>query len=250
MSIWVTAPTANPVTGIPATLVTNTPLSQAGATPRSLAMTAQPMMSMTNFFLNGLKFDMETINFTVEQGKTEIWSITNQTMMAHPFHLHGNSFWVVSINGNAPPANMMGRKDVITVPPMNGSVKIVVRYDDFSDPYMPYMYHCHILSHEDNGMMGQFIVTAPASGTTEKKESRLTFYPNPASERVFFQMENSLSGSASCYVRNALGQLVLQQALPISNGRGSVETGKFPIGSYTIQVLSDGKTSAGIFVKK
>ncbi|MDO8365151.1 MAG: multicopper oxidase domain-containing protein, partial [Saprospiraceae bacterium] len=145
MTISVTAPTANPVTNIPATLTANAPLSQTGATPRSLAMTAQPMMSMTNFFLNGLKFDMENINFTVEQGKTEVWTLTNQTMMAHPFHLHGNSFWVVSVGGSTPAANLRGRKDVITVPPMNGSVKIVVRYDDFSDPDMPYMYHCHIL---------------------------------------------------------------------------------------------------------
>jgi len=250
MTIAVTAPTANPVTSIPATLVTNTPLSQAEATPRSLAMTAQPMMSMTNFYLNGLKFNMENINFTVEQGKTEVWTLTNQTMMAHPFHLHGNSFWVVSIGGSTPPANMRGRKDVITVPPMNGSVKIVVRYDDFSDSDMPYMYHCHILSHEDNGMMGQFIVKAAASGTVENHENKLTFYPNPASETVFFQIENSLSESALCKVHNALGQLVLQQILPISKGNGSIELGKLPIGTYSVQILSGGKTYTGIFVKK
>jgi bilirubin oxidase len=250
MNILVTAPSTNPITSIPATLVTNTPLSQTGATTRSLAMTAQPMMSMTNFFLNGLKFDMENINFTVEQGKTEIWTITNQTMMAHPFHLHGNSFWVVSVGGNTPPAIMRGRKDVITVPPMNGSVKIVVRYDDFSDPDMPYMYHCHILSHEDNGMMGQFIVKAPASGTVEKFGNNLQFYPNPASETVYFEMENSLSGSASCYVRNALGQLVLQETLQIFKGRGSIELGKLPTGSYTVQIRSSDKTYTGIFVKK
>ena len=250
MTIAVTAPTANPVTSIPPSLVTNTPLSQTGATPRSLAMTAQPMMSMTNFFLNGLKFEMENINFTVEQGKTEVWTLTNQTMMAHPFHLHGNSFWVVSIGGSTPPANMRGRKDVITVPPMNGSVKIVVRYDDFSDPDMPYMYHCHILSHEDNGMMGQFIVEAAASGTLEKAEDNLQFYPNPASETVFFELNNSLAESAFCNVYNALGQLVLQQTKLVSKGRGNIELVKLPTGSYAVQIQSGGKTYTGIFVKQ
>ncbi len=250
MTISVTAPTANPVTNIPATLIANAPLSQTGATPRSLAMTAQPMMSMTNFYLNGLKFDMENINFTVEQGKTEVWTLTNQTMMAHPFHLHGNSFWVVSVGGSTPATNLLGRKDVITVPPMNGSVKIVVRYDDFSDSDIPYMYHCHILSHEDNGMMGQFIVKAAASGTVEKVENNLHFYPNPVSETVFFNLNNSLTESAFCNVYNALGQLVLQQTILISKGCGNIELGKLPIGSYAVQIQSGGKTYTGIFVKQ
>jgi len=193
---------------------------------------------------------MENINFTVEQGKTEVWTITNQTMMAHPFHLHGNSFWVVSVNGSAPSANMKGRKDVITVPPMNGSVKIVVRYEDFSDPYMPYMYHCHILSHEDNGMMGQFIVKAPASGTIENAEKSLRFYPNPAGETVFFELNNNLSESAFCKVRDMTGQLVLQQNLLVLKGHGSIILGKLPTGSYSVQILSAGKTYSSIFIKK
>lgn len=72
MSIHVTAPTANAVTAIPSTLVANTPYLQAGAIPRSFGWVAQSMMSITNFFLiNGLKFDMETINFEAELGKTE-----------------------------------------------------------------------------------------------------------------------------------------------------------------------------------
>ena len=85
--IHVVAPTANAVTTIPTTLTTNTAWSQAGASTRSFGFSAQPMMSMTNFFINGLKFDMETVNFTTQLGKTEIWNITNQTMMAHPFHI-------------------------------------------------------------------------------------------------------------------------------------------------------------------
>lgn len=169
MKINVTAPTAGAVTTIPATLTTNTPYPQAGAASRSFGFTAQPMMSMTNFFINGSKFDMEKINFEVELGKTEVWTLTNQTMMAHPFHVHGLSFYVLSVNGAAPPANLKGRKDVVTVPPMQGQVKIAVRFDDFADAEMPYMYHCHILSHEDTGMMGQFLVKSSSTATTEQQ---------------------------------------------------------------------------------
>lgn len=169
MKIVVTAPTAGAITSIPTALTQNLPFSQAGAATRTFGLTAQPMMSMTNFFINGLKFDMEAINFEVKLGKTEAWTLTNSTMMAHPFHVHGLSFYVLSVNGAAPPANLKGRKDVVTVPPMQGSVKIAVRFDDFADPVMPYMYHCHILSHEDTGMMGQFLVTSPSTSTTEQQ---------------------------------------------------------------------------------
>lgn len=167
MQISVTEPTAGAITSIPTALTTNTPYPQTGAPSRMFGLTAQPMMSMTNFFINGSKFNMETINFEVEMGQTEIWTLTNQTMMAHPFHVHGLSFYVLSVNGVAPPANLKGRKDVVTVPPMQGQVKIAVRFDDFADLEIPYMYHCHILSHEDTGMMGQFLVTSSSSATND-----------------------------------------------------------------------------------
>jgi bilirubin oxidase len=171
VKISVTAPTTGAITSIPAVLTSNAVYSQTGAANRSFGLTAQPMMSMDNFFINGSKFDMETVNFSTELGKTEIWTLTNQTMMAHPFHVHGNSFYVLSVNGATPPANMRGKKDVVTVSPMGGSVKIIQRFEDFSDPEMPYMYHCHILSHEDKGMMGQFIVTGAASATDETQSN-------------------------------------------------------------------------------
>ncbi len=172
MQISVTSPTAGAITSTPTNLTTNTPYPVAGLPTRTFGLTAQPMMSLTNFFINNSKFDMETINFEVGMGQAEIWNLTNQTMMAHPFHVHGLSFYVVSVNGAVPPANLRGRKDVITVPPMQGSVKIVVRFDDFADPEMPYMYHCHILSHEDTGMMGQFLVTSSSAATDDSVPKR------------------------------------------------------------------------------
>jgi blue copper oxidase len=194
LTIQVGAPTSNAVTAIPATLTTNTAWPQAGASSRSFGLSAQPMMSMTNFFINGLKFDMETVNFNTQVGKTEIWTITNQTMMAHPFHIHGMHFYVLSVNGATPPANLRGRKDVVVVPPMNGSVKLILRYEDFSDPHIPYMYHCHILSHEDTGMMGQFIVNSASSGTIENAaQEHLRVSPTllaPGLEKVEISADN------------------------------------------------------------
>ncbi len=250
LQINVTAATANPVTTIPTALINNTVWPSAGAGTRSFGLTAQPMMSMTNFFINGLKFQMETVNFSTELGKTEVWTITNQTMMAHPFHVHGNSFYVLQKNGTSPPANERGRKDVVLVPPMNGSVKIVMKFEDFADPDMPFMYHCHILSHEDNGMMGQFIVKAPASGTVEGADGKLVFYPNPAREIIYFDLGETSSASVHCQVTDALGRVILEQQVQILNGRGSIETGGLASGSYAVRVLSEGKAYTGTLMKQ
>jgi len=157
LQINVTAPTATPVTAIPASLTTNTVWAQAGVSTRSFDFTAQPPMS-SDFFINGVKFDMQVMNFSVQQESVEIWNLENLTFVAHPFHVHGNHFYILSKNGFPPPANERGRKDVVLVPAMS-SVRIITKFSDFSDTMMPYMYHCHLLSHEDDGMMGQFTVS-------------------------------------------------------------------------------------------
>lgn len=160
LQIDVKAPTANPVTTIPTALTTNEVWLQTGASSRFIDFSAQPMMSM-NFFINGVKFNMQVVNFSVQQESVEIWRINNMTFRAHPFHIHGNHFFVLEKNGVAPPLNERGRKDVVIVPAMGG-VSLITKYSDFSDTTMPYMYHCHTLSHEDDGMMGQFTVAPPS----------------------------------------------------------------------------------------
>ncbi|MCC7245331.1 MAG: multicopper oxidase domain-containing protein [Saprospiraceae bacterium] len=228
MNINVSAPTTNAVMSIPGHLTTNVPFSSAGATARSFGFSAQPMMSMTNFFINGLKYNMETMNFSTQQGKTEVWTLTNQTMMAHPFHVHGNSFYILSINGAMPTANLRGKKDVVTVPPMGGTVKIVTRFDDFGDPDMPYMYHCHILSHEDTGMMGQFVVN-PASSATEDLplDESVRVFPNPITidntlviESDYDVQELDIFDSKGSRVRNYAFSVRKRQTLSLDLANG------------------------------
>lgn len=105
--------------------------------------------------INGQGYDMGTINETVRLGETERWRITADMMM-HPFHVHGTSFLVVARNGRAVDPAAEGWKDVVLV---NGSAEILVRFDKPADAAAPFMYHCHILEHEDAGMMGQFTVS-------------------------------------------------------------------------------------------
>jgi len=113
------------------------------------------MMDMVT--INGKKFDPERIDFTQEQGVTEVWEIYNKKDMMggmiHPFHIHGTQFKVISRDGEEPAENERGWKDSISVEP-GERVKIAIQFNHKG----VYMFHCHILEHEDNGMMGQIKV--------------------------------------------------------------------------------------------
>ncbi|MEX2132184.1 MAG: multicopper oxidase domain-containing protein [Pseudohongiellaceae bacterium] len=111
-----------------------------------------------SFFINGESMDMNVINQHVFMGDTEIWQLVNDSMMMHPFHIHHGQFQILDRNGRPPPAHEMGHKDTVKVGP-GETVRFIMRFEHFSDAEHAYMYHCHILEHEDNGMMGQFFVT-------------------------------------------------------------------------------------------
>lgn len=110
-------------------------------------------MDMT---INGAVMDMSVINEQVKLGEWERWRIrSNQG--EHPFHVHGCSFLTETIAGEAVPPEHQGWKDMVVLDD-DGWSEIVVRFDYPATEKHPYMYHCHILEHEDRGMMGQFTV--------------------------------------------------------------------------------------------
>lgn len=104
--------------------------------------------------LDGKKFDMQRIDAKQKVGDVAIWDITNTNDMTggmvHPFHMHGCQFLVLSRNGHEPYPNEHGFKDTVGVNP-GETVRIKVWFN------LPgvYMYHCHIIEHEDGGMMAQ-----------------------------------------------------------------------------------------------
>ena len=109
--------------------------------------------------INGQTMDMDVINQRVPVGQWEIWEIANASMMAHPFHIHNVQFRLLDRDGRPPRAEEAGFKDTVIVNPRE-QVRLLLRFEENTDPDTPYMYHCHILEHEDAGMMGQFVVTA------------------------------------------------------------------------------------------
>lgn len=99
------------------------------------------------YFINGTKFDHDVVNETIPLGATEEWEFRNLTYEPHPLHIHVNPFQVVAINGEAVDENHY--RDTATIPPF-GSLTIRHQFLDFTGKYVM---HCHILFHEDHGMM-------------------------------------------------------------------------------------------------
>jgi FtsP/CotA-like multicopper oxidase with cupredoxin domain len=110
--------------------------------------TATRTMVMTQGFINGRAMDMGRVDVSAPLGATEIWELENLVGMDHPFHLHGFQFQVLDRDGEPEPYPSW--KDTVNVP-RHQTVRFIVRYDNYPGLWM---FHCHILDHEDHGMMG------------------------------------------------------------------------------------------------
>jgi FtsP/CotA-like multicopper oxidase with cupredoxin domain len=110
--------------------------------------------------VNDRKMDMSRVDETVELGSTEVWEVHNRDGLQHSFHVHDVQFQVLSLDGVDPEPEYAGWKDTILLRP-GATARIAMRFSDYADADTPYMYHCHLLMHEDRGMMGQFVVVEP-----------------------------------------------------------------------------------------
>lgn len=116
--------------------------------------------------INGVQMDMSVINEVVKKGDVEIWRITNGAHTTHPFHIHDIQFQILDreqgdgSDPTPPNENERGWKDTVLLMPEE-AVRVIAKFDHYADTQYPYMYHCHILEHEDAGMMGQFLVVEP-----------------------------------------------------------------------------------------
>ncbi|MFC6091770.1 multicopper oxidase family protein [Saccharothrix lopnurensis] len=107
--------------------------------------------------INGRPMAMDRIDFGVRGGTVEVWEVTNDNGYPHNFHVHDVRFQVLSVDDEPPGPHLRGRKDTVLLPP-GRRYRLAMRFGDHTDPNVPYMYHCHLLRHEDEGMMGQFVV--------------------------------------------------------------------------------------------
>ena len=133
---------------------------------------AERSFRLSGFDINDRQMDMNRIDETVEVDTLERWRVENTSSMPHSFHVHDVQFRLESVDGAPPPPELAGWKDTIYLSPRT-EYSLLLRFADYSDPETPYMYHCHLLWHEDRGMMGQFVVVQPgetarmSEGTTQ-----------------------------------------------------------------------------------
>ncbi len=225
LKLNIVAPTTNPITAIPTSLasVATIPTSSAQTT-RYLTMSDSAgvpgVLGPNAFILNHKLFSLNVIDYQVPLNNTEIWQITNSTAFGHPFHIHDVEFNIISVNGVAPDASQAGWKDVVFVPGATGGgpgtqgtpsvVKFIAKFDDYADAIHPFMFHCHISLHEDEGMMGQFVVTNPTNiNALSLHEDELEVYPNPAKDKVFVQFKDPANTAYYVRLLNTLGRTVL-----------------------------------------
>jgi bilirubin oxidase len=235
MSFNVGAPTSNPVTSISQTLNTITLYNELDAdSNRTFVLDNGPPMT-----INGASMDMTVINEEIPLGNLEVWTINNSSGTSHPFHIHGEPFQVLARSDGPVPDNEKGWKDVVFVPLMwppgsgNGWVKIIKPFNDFTDSTFTYMYHCHILEHEDAGMMGQYIVVDTATTVLPVFENSMntTFsvYPNPATYSIQVYFQDEMNDDYTIEIKNSLGQLMIQSKEKLSFDISSLPTGLYLI---------------------
>ncbi|MEO6530328.1 MAG: multicopper oxidase domain-containing protein [Specibacter sp.] len=141
----------------------------SAAHPRRAAAVERHFM-LGDTTINGKSMDMSRIDTVISAGSTEIWTVMNTSRRAHNFHIHGTQFIVNTENGESPAPRNRGWKDTIFIAP-GSTAELTVPFSAYTDPATPYMYHCHMLWHEDQGMMAQYVLTdgnpataAPSNG--------------------------------------------------------------------------------------
>lgn len=231
LRIRVGAPASNAITSIPPALLTvPMPAESESIRTRTKTITGMGMVGMGMFMINGLMFDLDVINDTMQLGSVEVWNIVNNSNMAHPMHIHGVSFEVLARNGQPPPLWERGPKDVVLVDRFE-TVKLVMRFDEPTDGW-PFMYHCHNLLHEDNMMMLQYIVQDPATPVSSGAARLAAAHPSPTSGPVTYTAQHLVD---RVVVHDPMGRVVME--IPTSaKHTGRLDLSGLPAGQYAIEL--------------
>lgn len=168
LHIVVGATTANAITALPTALANNSYWTNANVT-NSRTVTITGGNGGAEFSFDNLSYTGTRNNFSVKLNDVEKWTIVNNNVFGHAFHIHDVKFKIVartptngqvSSDGLAAPYES-GWKDTVYVP-RGESVQVIAKFEDYASTTNAFMFHCHFLNHEDGGMMGQFIVYDPA----------------------------------------------------------------------------------------
>ncbi len=202
------------------------------------------------FTIDGEPMDMQVINDTVCVNTKEIWAIENISPVAHPFHIHKIQFRVLdAIDSLGNEVDLVahglnGPKDDVLVYP-GWTLRFMGWFNDYPSPIMPhnsYMYHCHILTHEDavgGGMMHQFVVTdegecaVTSVDEVEQPRQRMVLRAGISEEVLYIRGESDYSSRVTLI--DTEGRSVLQRELAPLTGERPVSIEGVPAGVYFVE---------------
>lgn len=135
-------------------------LDPAAAAPIKTA-TIERKFELNTFQINGKSMDMNRVDVVIDHSDPETWIVTNgNSDWIHNFHIHNCAFKVLEVSDTNIQFDAYGWKDTVTIPP-GVTVKLGILFGQYRNNHYPYMYHCHMLFHEDKGMMGQYMMVEP-----------------------------------------------------------------------------------------
>ena len=215
------------------------------------------------FTIDSIPMDMMVINDTVCVNTKEIWAVRNESPIAHPFHIHKIQFRIldaVDSLGNQidlEEHGLNGPKDDVLVFP-GWTLRFLGYFNDYPTPIMAhngYMYHCHILTHEDSvggGMMHQFVVTdeggcEPGTGAVDGVEEPRQWMILRAgiTEEVLYLRGRS-TGPSTVTLIDTEGRRVVQRRLEAIDGEQPIDINGIPSGRYVVEW----RTAEGVAIGK
>lgn len=250
LHINVSNPTSNPITSMPATLVNNTYWTAADATVNRTINVTNGNPGGSPFDFDNTPFSLNTINKTVQLNDIEKWTITNNNIFGHSFHIHDVEFKIISRTVNNVGTFDEGWKDVLYLP-INSSATFVARFDDYADPEHPFMYHCHFAPHEDGGMMGQFVVVDNTTGIQEQQKAKdFLLFPNPSKDKLHIAFQGENLEVYYIKIMDAVGRTVYM--LPRPQVQNGIDISQLTPGHYFLQLTEEKTklTSTQQFIKE
>ena len=172
--------TSNPILALPDTLAHNQFWKDSDVTKRRMLHITGGGAPNKEFSFDQHYFDMHNVDQVIKLGSIEAWTVSNDRVFGHSFHIHDVQFKIVSRSDSKVEPYEEGWKDTVYVP-RNTSVTFLAKFDDFASDTNAYMYHCHMANHEDGGLMGQFLVVKDV-------KSNLTTFRLPANHEATEQM--------------------------------------------------------------
>jgi FtsP/CotA-like multicopper oxidase with cupredoxin domain len=164
---------------------------------RTILFTQQPIVKGPPAFLLDQKvFNPYRVDITMKLNSVEEWTLKNPAHGAayewHTFHIHQNPFQVISINGR--PLNYIDWQDNVTLPP-GSTVVILIHPIDFTGKFV---FHCHVIFHEDHGMMG--VVQVVANPTAAQVNADRVMYMVPPTGRALYALSAETPGGAKALI--------------------------------------------------